>query len=246
VAQAIPLAIHSIARPVIPSDPIPRKDIISIKKYRAEGRLGETKIILGWSINTRSLTISLPTEKHKSWVKELEFLINSSKVSKKTLESSLGRLNHVAGIYPPMRHFLVRLYSANHRASKHAWTRLTANENMDLNLIIAFLDSAKEGLSMNNLTFRKPSHLYRSDASEFGLGGYNITSGVAWRFELPVDCRLHTLLNSLEFLACMITIWIDMLSNKISEESCLLSQALQPLDGYIRQILQIEKMRMFN
>jgi hypothetical protein len=123
-----------------------------------------------------------------------------------------------------MRHFLGRLYSANHRASKHAWTRLTANEIMDLNLMIAFLDSAKEGLSMNNLTLRKPSHLYRLDASEFGLGGYNITSGDAWRFELPVDCRLHTSLNSLEFLACMITIWINMLSNKISEESCLLSQ----------------------
>jgi hypothetical protein len=65
----------------------------------------ETKIILGWLINTRSLTIALPPEKHVSWVKELNLLINSSKVSKKGLESSIGRLNHVAGIYPPMRHF---------------------------------------------------------------------------------------------------------------------------------------------
>jgi hypothetical protein len=72
--------------------------------------------------------------------------------------------------------------------------------------MISFLDSAKEGLLMNNLTYRKPTHLYRSDASEFGLGGYNITSGDARQFELPVDCRLRTSLNSLEFLACMITI----------------------------------------
>jgi hypothetical protein len=41
--------------------------------------------------------------------------------------------------------------------------------------------------------------LYRSDASEFGIGGYNLISGSAWRFELPVNLRLCSSLNSLEF-----------------------------------------------
>ena len=224
VSQAIPLAIHSIARPINPSDPIPRKDIISTKKYKAEGRMEETKVVLGWLLNTRTLTISLPSDKHKRWVDELKLLISASKVSQKALESSLGRLNHVAGIYSSMRHFLGRLYNANYRASKNSWTRLSSNEIMDLHLLISSLDTVKDGLPMNNLTFRKPTHFYRSDASEFGLGGYNLISGQAWRFELPVDCRLRTSLNSLEFLACMITIWIDMLSNEITAESCLLSQ----------------------
>ncbi len=77
---------------------------------------------------------------------------------------------------------------------------------------------------MNNIVFRKPTHVYRSDASEFGVGGYNLVSGKAWRFELPTDCRLRTTLNSLEFIACMITIWIDVLSKDIELESCILSQ----------------------
>jgi hypothetical protein len=76
------------------------------------------------------------------------------------------------------------------RATKHTWTHLSANEKMDLHLMISFLDAAKDGLPMNNLTYRKPTHLYTSDASEFGLGGYNITSGDAWRYEIPLDCRL--------------------------------------------------------
>jgi hypothetical protein len=52
--------------------------------------------------------------------------------------------------------------------------------------------------------FKHPAHIYRSDASEFGLCGYNIISGKAWHFELPIECRQQTSLNSLEFLACMI------------------------------------------
>jgi hypothetical protein len=54
VVRAIPLAIRTLARPASDQDIVPRKDIISIKKLKAEGRLEETKTILGWVINTRS------------------------------------------------------------------------------------------------------------------------------------------------------------------------------------------------
>jgi hypothetical protein len=30
------------------------------------------------------------------------------------------------------------------------------------------------GISMNSIVLRKLTHIYRSDASEFGLGGYNL------------------------------------------------------------------------
>ena len=41
---------------------------------------------------------------------------------------------------------------------------------------------------------------------------------------IPEDCRLRTSLNSLEFLACLITIWIEILDSNIDPESCLLCQ----------------------
>jgi hypothetical protein len=56
------------------------------------------------------------------------------------------------------------------------------------------------------------------------MGGYNITSGVAWRFEIPVDCHLRTSINSLEFITCVIKIWVDDFHNSLEPESCLLSQ----------------------
>jgi len=35
-----------------------------LKKFRAEGRMEEIKKILGWIVNTRSLTIALTPDKH--------------------------------------------------------------------------------------------------------------------------------------------------------------------------------------
>jgi hypothetical protein len=117
--------------------------------------------------------------------------ISVKRVKYKHLECLIGRLNHVSGIYNPMRHFLSRLYQAQFRASKSGWTSFTVHEQMDLHLLLSFLCSAYEVISMNVLTFRKPTHVFHSDASECGLGGYNLVSRQAWRFEIPVDCRLR-------------------------------------------------------
>jgi hypothetical protein len=188
VSRSIPLVIHALARPLDPSDQLPRKDIISLKKIAVEGQLEETKLILGWIINTRSLSISLPKDKFQCRTSNISRLSSSSKAKHKTLESTIGHLNHVACIYSPMRHFMGHLYQAQYRASKSGWTSLTTNEKMDLHLLLSFLKSAFDGLSMNNLTFQKPTNIYRSDASEFSLGGYNIISGKVWHYKIPVDC----------------------------------------------------------
>lgn len=190
VSRAIPLVIHTLSRPLSSSDVIHRKDIISMKKYAAEGRMEEQKTVLGWIINTRTLRISLPPHKHMKWSKEIHRLFSIPKVKAKHLEAILGSLNNVACIYNPMRHFLGRIYQALYRANSFkGWTALKNYEKEDFKILLCFLDSTSRGISMNHLTFRKPTHIYRLDSSEFGLGGYNTTSGVGWRFELPVDCR---------------------------------------------------------
>jgi len=49
---------------------------------------------------------------------------------------------------------------------------------------IPFLTPLNKGVNMNNLTFRKPTKIYHLDASEFGLGGFNLTFGMAWQLPL--------------------------------------------------------------
>jgi len=136
-----------------------------------------------------------------------------------------------------------RLYQAQFRSnSKKGWKRLSEQEKLDLQLHLQFLRVAKIGISMNLLTYQKPSVIYRSDASEFGLGGYNVCLGAAWRFELPTNCRLQTSLNALEFIACAITIWIDSLKGHIADEYCLLSQAnSSSASGWLRKLNFSEK-----
>lgn len=72
---------------------------------------------------------------------------------------------------------------------------------------------------MNNVAYRQPTHFYRPDASLFGLGGYNILSGRAWNFQIPVDCRLQKSLHSLEFIFTIISIWTDILNGDIMAEA---------------------------
>jgi len=135
VVRAIPLAIRTLARPLSQEDIIPRKDIISLKKLQAEGQLSEVKIIIGWEINTRLLTIALPAHKATAWTNDIETIIEAGRANYKTLESLLGRLNHIACILSPMRHFLGHLYQAMYRAkARQGWTVLSPNELQDLGL----------------------------------------------------------------------------------------------------------------
>jgi len=237
VVRAIPLAIRSISRPLSSEEVIPRKDIISLKKLRAEGQLSESKTILGWLINTRTLTISLPEIKASVWYQEIEAIIEEGRVHYKRLESLLGRLNHIAYILSPMRHFMGRLYKALYRAkARKGWTTLTANELQDLGLHGDFIQLARQGVSLNNITFCKPSVVLRSDACECGMGGYNPATGKAWRWEIPADLRLRTSINSLEFMASVISIWVEIKVNQIKFEDCILSQTDNTLAaGWLRK-----------
>jgi hypothetical protein len=125
-----------------------------------------------------------------------------------------------------MRHFLGHLYRAMYRAkARQGWTALSPKELQDLGLQADFINLAKSGLSLNNLTYRKPTIIYRSDACEFGLGGYNLVSGRAWRWELPIELQNRTSINSLEFLSCLITFWVDASISHIQFEDCILSQS---------------------
>jgi len=126
--RAIPLAVRSLSRPNSIHDIVPRKDIISVKKLRAKGQLSEIKTVLGWVINTRSLLISLPEHKVSDWLRDIDTIILARKVHFTVLESVMGRLNHVACILNPMRHFMGRLYRALFRAkARSGWTSLSTH-----------------------------------------------------------------------------------------------------------------------
>jgi hypothetical protein len=74
----------------------------------------------------------------------------------------------------------------------------------------------------------RPSHVFRSDVAEHGLGGFCGVSGRAWSIELPDDCRVGCRagisLSLLEFLGGIICIWLEVLEGRVGQGSCLLAQ----------------------
>jgi hypothetical protein len=98
-------------------------------------------------------------------------------VSYEHLDTLIGRLNHCGFLIPQARHFMGRIRTAKHAASKRRYARLSTGVQLDLGLWLSFLASAGAGIDMNNLTFRHPTHVSRVDASEHSIGGYSLITG---------------------------------------------------------------------
>jgi hypothetical protein len=228
--QALLLAIHTLCRPLDPNEKILREDCLSLSKLDEEGRLKECFTILGWGINTRDLTISLTQKKFSRWNKELGEIISRKKVSYALLESMVGRLNHAATACPVMRYFISRIRLALttwdvSKKSKKVERYLTTQVLEDLTLWRAsFLPAISKGMSLNLITYRRPSFLCWSDACPDGMGDFD-HMGNAWRFRIPDKFHeaMGTKNNCLEFIASIITIWQAILYERSGKEECFLS-----------------------
>ena len=75
---------------------------------------------------------------------------------------------------------------------------------------------------MNLLGFCSPNRIYYSDSCPAGLGGYS-NQGFAWRFRIPGNLLFRASNNLLEFLAAILTPWVDIINERLSSGDCALS-----------------------
>jgi hypothetical protein len=112
-AQAALLALDVLGQPLLPDggESLPRDKVLAINKAVAKGTPEERLIVLGWMIDTRHLVISLPYNKFIAWTANINDLLLSKgcRVKQQTLETMVGRLQHVANIMVQGNHFLGRL-----------------------------------------------------------------------------------------------------------------------------------------
>lgn len=202
------LAIHTISRPVSNTEPLPRPPMLEADKLQAEGGPSEQKLILGWLLDTRRLTISLPLNKYIAWNTELVSLQTMKKCSRKTLEKLIGKLQHAAYFIPLARFFLGTL-RAKMQSSKHDLSTCHLNDTClrQLQTWQTFLLKASQGININLVSLRKPTNMIITDACPTGMGGYSWTSGTAWRMDLTSFNIVNN--NPLEFLAIVVGIIID-------------------------------------
>ena len=89
-----------------------------MKKLQAEGQMEEIKTVLGWTLDTRHLLISLPESKVTAWKSNIMTMIAHASATTKELDTMLGQLNQVGFIIPMMRHFLNCLHKLQSKAEK--------------------------------------------------------------------------------------------------------------------------------
>jgi hypothetical protein len=74
---AVPLAIHTVAQPMSPDEPVPREPFFAMEKILGEGALAEVQQVVGWTLDLRRLLILLPANKFRSWSKDVTSLSKS-------------------------------------------------------------------------------------------------------------------------------------------------------------------------
>ena len=214
--NAVALALHTFFRPINEGDPVPRDDILSLRKLLAEGRLEETKMVLGWYIDTRAFIIKLAKDKALRWIMDMDDILQKidekAPVSAKDLESLIGKLNTASYIHTDGRFFLSRIRYCHSIAKKNRGsTILPLKVKLDLLLWKKFLlRLSTKGRSINHITYTYPHWFTKQDASESAMGGFNCT-GLAWRFIIPPELRKLIHINVLEFLAVLVTTWLSIL-----------------------------------
>ena len=233
--MAVQTAIHIVGRPISPNEPISRKDLISIEKLKAEGRMEEMKLDLGWKFDTRRLLVALSDDKYTAWSTKIKQLLIKGSTNHDALDTIIGQLTHVTVILPYLLHFLSRLRSLKYVASRRRSVNLQSKHRDDLQLALRFLQRANTGISMNYISYRSPTHCYRADACPWGIGGYS-SKGRAWRWEIPTSLLWRATLNMLEFVAATIGPWIDLIEGNLPTLSCILSMTdSTTTNGWLRK-----------
>jgi hypothetical protein len=224
--HVVPLAMHVTSRPHAGVDePILRRAILSLPKLLAEGAPAEQQIVLGWMLDTRRLLVSLPDDKYIAWISEIKNFIRRKGGAKEELETLEGQLNHAAYVIPLARHFLTRIRAAkNSRTNKKSWVKATPLFLADLVLWLELLRRANTGISMNLIVTRRPNRICWSDSCPFGLGGFSLRTGRAWRMRIPNESILYgsALINNLlEFVGMAVNIWLECL--EADAHDCILA-----------------------
>ncbi len=92
----------------------------------------------------------------------------------------------------------------------------------DLKFLRLALKQCRDGVDMNIIAYRRPTHAYQSDSCPAGLGGYS-NEGFAWRYYLPKQLKFRASNNLLEHIAAIITPWVDIIADCLTRGDCALS-----------------------
>jgi hypothetical protein len=127
-----------------------------------------------------------PKIKFAAWTNLIKMVIQQGTTTAREVESIIGHLRHLGMAIPFVHHFLSRLHDLQVWAKSRRLIPITNNCQRDLELMINIIKIAHDGISMNIIVYRRPTHIYHSDSCPAGLGGYS-DSSIFWRYYLKPE-----------------------------------------------------------
>ena len=114
VRRALLQAIDQVFRPLEPNDPSTRREPVSIKKLqKGDCSWGEIKVILGWIINTATMTIHLPPHRQERLAEILASIPpHQKRTSVKKWHKILGELRSMSIALPGSRSLFSHMQKA--------------------------------------------------------------------------------------------------------------------------------------
>jgi hypothetical protein len=108
-------------------DPLPHDALLFLRKLQGEGKREEIKVVWGWDLNSRKLTIARTQGKFEILRKEVQLFLDKVHAPTAILKSSFGRLENAACIMPYMHHFMGRIRKVNNQcvANNKSGTKLS-------------------------------------------------------------------------------------------------------------------------
>jgi hypothetical protein len=154
------LGLTTVSREVSPFKPLPCDNMDAQAKLKAETGLTKTKVILGWLLNFWTMTIALPENKFIAYSRAISDMIERGWTSKAELKTNIGRWVHLGQVLPFIHHFLNRLHFLLRHLEKKRQLKLNEQCIADLEFLQSALEQCRDGIDMNTVAYRCPTHAY--------------------------------------------------------------------------------------
>ncbi len=146
--------------------------------FRQRQNWRSKKNVLGWLLDTWCLLVQLPKSKFMAWTNLIKMVIQQGTTTTKEVKSIIGRLGHLRMAIPFVHHFLSRLCDLQVQAKSRQSIPITNNCWRDLELMINIIKIMHNGISMNIIAYRHPTHIYL----------FRFLSGRPWGIQLQQFC----------------------------------------------------------
>jgi hypothetical protein len=199
--------------------------MVTLHKLLTEGRLEETKMILGWMWDFWWLTNSLPINKYTAWLASTSRIINNKKTTLGNLDTTMRRLTHISMIILFIHHFLSCLQELLlcSKGINRSSIKITSICIDDLKLMNKYFSvKARDGINMNQIAYPQPTHVYPSNSCPAGMGRYS-NKRFVWRLPFDDNLKFRASNNLLKHLASVISPWVDILAGCLKPGNCSLS-----------------------